>query len=284
MSVAEPSAFTNPFRPLLFQVDYLEIAYAQDLMSELDEADYESIRQFDILLKEEPAGFIFEPLVQGANGMRFYKRALLAELIKKAKEAGVLCIADEVMTGFGRLGTLFASEFMSEKPDIICLSKGLTGGVMPMGITACNARVYEPYNTSDLLKTFFHGHSFTGNPLSCVVALASLKLTLGVECLNNQIRIHELHKRIRQEWASKKWPVSIRQAGVILALELHTGSETSYIHEARHFLYHKFIEKGVLLRPLGNVIYLLPPYVITNEELSTCYTVIEEVLDELFVI
>jgi adenosylmethionine---8-amino-7-oxononanoate aminotransferase len=282
MSVAEPSAFTDAFRPMLFQVDYLEIPYCQNIYDALTEDDYRAIAQFEALLLKEPAGFIFEPLVQGANGMRFYKLALLNQLLLKAKEAGVICIADEVMTGFGRLDTLFACELLNEKADIICLSKGLTGGVMAMGLTACNTTIYEPFHTSDLLKTFFHGHSFTGNPLACLVALTSLKLLLEKVCYDNRSRIANKHQDIIFQWQSKTWPVSIRQQGVILALELHTGSETSYVHEARHFLYQRFIELGVLLRPLGNVIYLLPAYVISDEELNTCYTAIEQVLDELF--
>jgi adenosylmethionine-8-amino-7-oxononanoate aminotransferase len=191
MSVAEPSAFTTPFRDMLFEVHYLEIPYCQDISEALSELDFAAIDLFEKLLLHNPAGFIFEPLVQGANGMRFYKRALLSELVSRAKAAGVICIADEVMTGFARLGPLFATEYIDTKPDIICLSKGLTGGVMAMGVTACNEQIYAPFHTSDLLKTFFHGHSFTGNPLTCAVALASLELTMSVECCNNQIRINE---------------------------------------------------------------------------------------------
>lgn len=284
MSAAEPSPFTAPFSDKLFEVKYLNITSTQDILSPLDAEDEAAVAQFQTLINAEvpPAAFIYEPLIQGASGMRFYKKALLDALLSMAKKNGVICIADEVMTGFCRTGKLFASEWLTSQPDIICLSKGLTGGVMPLGVTLCTGEIYAPYHTSELLKTFFHGHSFTANPLACRVAIKSLELLLHQDTCDNLDRLTARYQNLQNRLARFSQNISFRQFGAIVAIEVHTGHETSYIHEARHYLYQSFLDKGVLLRPLGNVIYLLPPYTITDEQLEVCFQAIEEVLSSLF--
>lgn len=269
MSVGDRSPFSAPFSPYLFDVEFIPFPPTQSL-----------IHSFTTQAESgDVAAFIYEPLVQGASGMRMYPPEVLNELLSIAKANKILCIADEVMTGFGRTGKLFASAYLEEQPDIMCLSKGLTGGTMALGVTTCSEAVINAYRSDDLMKTFFHGHSFTANPIACAAANASLDLLLTDECTQNITRINSQHlafkKRIEKHPAVRE----VRVLGVILAIEINTDKETSYFNEARNSLYHFMLEKNILLRPLGNVIYILPPYVITNEELGIIYDAIGGLLD-----
>lgn len=272
MSVGDRGPFTAPFDPYLFQVEFIDFP---------DEEGEEKVwNQFKILIDGgDVASFIFEPLVQGASGMRFYSAQLLDKMIAYAQQQDVICIADEVMTGFGRLGTLFAADQLQFKPDIICLSKGLTGGVLPMGVTSCTDKIQQAYRTNDLMKTFFHGHSFTGNPMICASANASLDLLLTEECESNRKRINERHRAFQQQIEGHSMVRNPRVLGTILAFDINTEKDTSYFNEARHHLYPYFISKGLLLRPLGNVIYLIPPYVISDSDLDYVYATIMEFLN-----
>lgn len=272
MSVGDRGPFTAPFDPYLFQVEFIDFP---------DEEGEEKVwNQFKTLIdRGDVASFIFEPLVQGASGMRFYSAQLLDKMIAYAQQQDVICIADEVMTGFGRLGTLFAADQLQFKPDIICLSKGLTGGVLPMGVTSCTDKIQQAYRTNDLMKTFFHGHSFTGNPMICASANASLDLLLTEECESNRKRINERHRAFQQQIEGHSMVRNSRVLGTILAFDINTEKDTSYFNEARHHLYPYFISKGLLLRPLGNVIYLIPPYVISDSDLDYVYATIKEFLN-----
>ncbi|GAB4333356.1 MAG: adenosylmethionine--8-amino-7-oxononanoate transaminase [Flammeovirgaceae bacterium] len=272
MSAGERSPFVAAFLPLLFEVEFLPLP---------DENNFELVKNqfYQLLENNQVAAFIFEPIVQGAAGMRMYEAKFLDHLIKIAQDNNVLCIADEVMTGFGRTGTLFASYQLRNQPDIFCLSKGLTGGMMAMGITSCSSKVYEAFYVDDFYKTFFHGHSFTANPLACAVANASLDLLLKKECQEKIQWIGEQHDSIKNEAIHWKRALNVRSKGTIFALELNTTQQTSYFNEARSYLYPIFIEKGVLLRPLGNTIYVLPPYCIDSEELNFVYSAIREVME-----
>src|SRR6478735_9242198 len=183
MSVSDRSIFTLAFHDLLFEVIFI------------DTPDADSIEELKNIIRQnssEIAAFIYEPLVQGAGGMKMYDAGLMNELLVTIKKAGIICIADEVMTGFGRTGKLFASEYLDEKPDIICLSKGLTGGTMALGVTACNEKIYKAYVSDDEMKTFFHGHSFTANPLACAAALASLDLLQKEETMKAIVTTGEM--------------------------------------------------------------------------------------------
>ena len=264
MSVSGRSAFTSPFNPFLFDVLYLptpvvgqEEACLNQLKTYLENAD-------------EIATLIVEPLIQGAGGMLMYEPAILDKLFDLAKQSNVLCIADEVMTGFGRTGKYFASDYLENKPDLICLSKGLTGGTMALGVTACTQAIYDAFLSDDKFKTFFHGHSFTANPLACTAALASLDLLQKPETWQNIKRIEAQHQAFIQS-LDDAFPHIVRQRGTILAIELITENQTSYFNNVRDIAYHYFLEKGILMRPLGNVIYILPPYCMAEEDLEMIY-------------
>jgi len=271
MSVGERSVFTEPFFPYLFEVEFIPFPDGTN--------DQEVLKAFDkIASTGEVASFIYEPLVQGAAGMRMYSASLLDKLLKQARKHGILCIADEVMTGFGRTGNLFACDLLEEKPDMICLSKGITGGALPLGATACNTRIMEPFRTPDLRQAFLHGHSYTANPMACAAANTSLDLLLEDDCRERIRMISNVHKAFVDRHRRHPRLRDIRSMGTILALEFHTDNDSSYISEMRNELYPFFLERNILLRPLGNLIYVLPPYVIREDELQMVYRAIEDYL------
>lgn len=274
MSVGGRSTFSQPFEPLLFQVIHLPIP-TQDNFDTL-------MLQFKQLLSEgNVAAFIFEPLVQGAAGMQMYKAEHLDKLIEMAQLNEVVCIADEVMTGFGRTGKLFATDYCRHKPDIICLSKGITGGFMPLGVTVCSEIIYETFISDDVSKTFFHGHSYTANPLACAAANASFDLLLQDNCQQNIHNIGLSHAQFAEKLKDNAFIKNVRQTGTILAIEFKTPENSSYFNPIKEKAYNFYLDNGVLLRPLGNVIYILPPYSITKEELNVVYSVILKSIDFL---
>ncbi|MGZ4038121.1 MAG: aminotransferase class III-fold pyridoxal phosphate-dependent enzyme, partial [Bacteroidia bacterium] len=219
-------------------------------------------------------------LVQGAAGMLMYKAEHLDELIGVCKENNVITIADEVMTGFGRTGTFFASDALKHQPDIICLSKGLTGGYMPLGVTSCAGFIYDRFISDDRSKTFFHGHSYTANPTACSAALASLDLMEREETLHSIGRIHSQHKKFASELQGHNKIRSLRLKGTILAIELNTEEETHYLNGVAEDISAFFLDKNILLRPLGNVFYILPPYCISDQDLFYIYKVITDYLNK----
>ncbi len=272
MSVSDRSVFTMAFHDLLFEVIFIDTPTSENI-SELKKTVLQHTA--------ETAAFIYEPLVQGAGGIKMYEAALLNELLNTIKSEGILCIADEVMTGFGRTGKLFASEYMQEKPDIICLSKGLTGGTMALGVTACTNRIYEAYVNDDQYKTFFHGHSFTANPLACTAALASLDLLQKDSCSEQIQWISAENKKFLEKLRAGKWNIkNLRTLGTILAFELATGKD-EYLNTVSAVFTKKALHSGVYLRPLGNTVYLMPPYCVTKNELEKIYRCIEEVMELL---
>lgn len=273
MSIAERNLFTAPFNNHLFETDFL------DFPSLIDEETL--FQNFDNLLKgDDVAVFIFEPLVQGASGMRMYDAATLDKLIAIARKRNVLCIADEVFTGFGRTGKYFAVDHLKNKPDIIALSKGLTGGTVPLGVTSCSAKILEAFETSDFSKTFFHGHSFTANPVTCAAANASFDLLTAEQCQQQIAVITKLHETFVRKVGSHPHVKEARSLGTILAIELVSEGASGYTNELRKKIYPWFMNHDILLRPLGNTIYVLPPYVISKEELEYIYDKIELFLSE----
>jgi adenosylmethionine-8-amino-7-oxononanoate aminotransferase len=176
---------------------------------------------------------------------------------------------------------LFASGHCATQPDILCLSKGVTGGALPLGVTSCTEKVIAAYRANDLMKTFFHGHSFTANPLACAAANASLDLLLTAECEANRYRIAGRHAAFAERIVAHPAVLAVRRLGVVLALEVRTSAATSYFNEVRNSLYDYFLDRNLLIRPLGNVIYLLPPYVINDAELDRVYAEIETLLDQM---
>ncbi len=264
MSVSDRSVFTLAFHDKLFEVLFIDTPSENNITSlkELINKEGENI-----------AAFIYEPLVQGAGGIKMYEAVWMNELLKSIKQHDIICIADEVMTGFGRTGHLFASEYMEERPDIICLSKGLTGGTMALGVTACTDRIYEAYLSDDKLKTFFHGHSFTANPLACTAALASLDLLLEEECFEKIEWLTEQNKEFANQLESdflSEVIKNIRTLGTLLAFEIVEGKD-EYLNNISSTITEKALNEGVYIRPLGNTVYIMPPYCITKEELEKVY-------------
>jgi adenosylmethionine-8-amino-7-oxononanoate aminotransferase len=274
MSAGGRGIFSTPFENHLFQVEYIDVP----IIGKEDE----SLRQLNKIIKHhDVAGFIFEPLLQGAAGMIMYSPQILSEMIHLCNENNILTIADEVSTGFGRTGKYFAADHLSHKPDIICMSKGITGGVMALGATSATAQVYNAFLSDDKSKMFLHGHSYTGNPLACVVAKASLDLLQEDDTWTAIKRISTQHHQFVSNVMNHPYVEDARALGVVLAVSVKSGSEESYFNYLRDRLYNFFIHRKILLRPLGNVIYIMPPYCITDEELNMVYTAISDLLDEL---
>nr|WP_294991838.1 adenosylmethionine--8-amino-7-oxononanoate transaminase [uncultured Sediminibacterium sp.] len=272
MSVSDRSVFTLAFHDLLFDVIFIDTPTTENITALKATIDAHAA---------QTAAFIYEPLVQGAGGMNMYEPALLDQLLGKAKEHNIVCIADEVMTGFGRTGKLFASEYMENKPDIICLSKGLTGGTMALGVTACTDEIYQAYVNDDALKTFFHGHSFTANPLACTAAIASLDLLETADCYTQIDWISAQQLQLADIIQKGDFPVKdIRTLGTILAFEITQGKK-EYLNEISSTITQKAMQSGIYIRPLGNTVYLMPPYCITSDEMSKVQQCIVEILNAI---
>jgi adenosylmethionine-8-amino-7-oxononanoate aminotransferase len=225
------------------------------------------------------AGFIFEPLVQGAAGMVMYEPEALDELIKICQENGVLTVADEVMTGFGKTGKTFACDYLQTQPDMMCLSKALTGGTIPLAITTFTQDLFDAFYSDDINKALFHGHTFTANPTGCAAALASLELLQTDEMQTNIERVNQSHLEFQKHIEKHPKVATTRVLGVIFALEIKTENQASYYGTLRNKLYDFFIENGIILRPVGNIVYVLPPYIITDSQLQKIYDVIENALE-----
>ncbi|HRH60175.1 MAG TPA: adenosylmethionine--8-amino-7-oxononanoate transaminase [Chitinophagaceae bacterium] len=266
MSVSDRSVFTLAFHDLLFEVIFIDLPAAENI------SDNKSLIAAHA---NEIAAFIYEPLVQGAGGMNMYEPEWLNEIICMAHQNEIICIADEVMTGFGRTGKFFASEYMHHQPDIICLSKGLTGGTMALGVTACSQKIYEEFVDDDVLKTFFHGHSFTANPLACTAALASLDLLEQTSTIEKIEWITEQNLLMAERLKNikgKRQIKNIRTLGTILAYEIAEGND-EYLNSISADITTACLQKGVYIRPLGNTVYIMPPYCITKDELAKVYEV-----------
>jgi adenosylmethionine---8-amino-7-oxononanoate aminotransferase len=240
-------------------------------------ASYSALKE--IIKNNNCAGFIFEPLVQGAAGMVMYEPETLDVLIQICQENKVLTIADEVMTGFGKTGKTFACDYLSEKPDMMCLSKALTGGTIPMAITTFTQDLFDAFYDEDINKALFHGHTFTANPTGCAAALASLSLLSTDEMKDNIVRVNTRHLEFQKHIEKHPKVTTTRVLGVIFALEIVTESSASYYGTLRNKLYDFFIENGVILRPVGNIVYILPPYIITDQQLQKVYEVVEKALE-----
>lgn len=225
------------------------------------------------------AAFIFEPLVQGAAGMVIYEPAVLDKMIAICKQNNVFSIADEVMTGFGKTGKNFAVDYLTEQPDMICLSKALTGGTIPMAVTSFSQAIFDGFLSDDVNKALFHGHTFTGNPTGCAAALAAIGLLETDEMQANIRRITEQHQAFQSRMRVHPKVENTRTLGIIFALTVKTDKPADYYGNLRNQLYNFFIEQGVILRPVGNTIYIVPPYIISNEDLEIIYQTIEKALE-----
>jgi len=277
MSVSERGVFTLAFYDYLFEVIFIDTPTQENI---------DGIKKFLELNGDEIACFIYEPLLQAAGGMHIYDPSLLDDLLVTIKSKNIICIADEVMTGFGRTGKLFAGEYMQAGPDIICLSKGLTGGTMAMGVTASSQNIFDAFLSDDKSKSFFHGHSFTANPIACSAALASLDLFEKKECLQQINRIVEYNKNFMNRLAgkyslsdSKGYTIkNLRQLGTVVAFEI-IGGEDGYLNTISASVTENAMQKGIYLRPLGNTVYIMPPYCITEDELNRVYDFLLELIE-----
>ncbi len=274
MAVGDRNPFSAPFEELMFDVQFIPFPNGEN--------DQEVIKMFSEWVEQDDvAAFVFEPLLQGTAGMRTYSVDTLNQLMAKAKKHDVLCIADEVMTGFGRTGKYFSVQHLNVEPDIMALSKGITGGFLPLGVTVASDKIYEAFLAEDKMKTFFHGHSYTGNPICCAAAVASVDLLCSDEMQSNIARIQQRNQSFLDGLKAHPAIAKINSIGTIFSLEIKQTQETSYFNSIRDFMYEEAMSQGVLLRPLGNVIYIIPPYVISDEELNLVYDVILGILDKV---
>ena len=271
MSASGRGLFTEPFDDKLFNVAFIPVPTRERAAESLAALQ-------KILANGNVAALIVEPLVQGAAGMQMHDADALSQLFAAAKAAGAYVIADEVMTGFGRTGTLFACDQLSVAPDMICLSKGLTGGTLPMAVTLCTNAVYDAFYSDDVRHALYHGHSYTANPIACAAALASLDLLLTDECAQARAMIADAHHAFADEMTTHAKIENVRTCGTILAMTIRTSSGSHYLSQERDRIYHYFLNRGVLLRPIGNVLYLIPPYCISAAQLQQIYAHIRDFL------
>jgi adenosylmethionine---8-amino-7-oxononanoate aminotransferase len=274
MAVSGIGLFTEAFQESLIHVVRIPVPVA-------GKEQQTKIALQNAIKNNKVAAFIFEPLVLGAAGMVMYEAAILEELIAICKENQIFTIADEVMTGFGKTGKNFACNYLQYPPDMMCLSKALTAGTLPFAITTFTQTIFEGFLSEDKNKAFFHGHSFTANPTSCAAAIASIDLLATTQMQQNIERIHFSHQ-VFKDYISKNNKVeNVRVCGVIFALEIKVTTKQDYYSNFRDKLYQFFIHNGIILRPVGNTIYILPPYIISNENLQLVYQTIEEAINTI---
>jgi adenosylmethionine-8-amino-7-oxononanoate aminotransferase len=274
MSIGQRGYFNEPFEHFFFETDFLPFPTREMEAKCLEQAA-------EWLQTGEFAAVILEPLIQGSAGMRMYRPEFLQALTELAQAHGVLAIYDEVMTGWGRTGTLFAMDQQEAKPDIVCLSKGLTGGILPLGLTVATQAVYNAFLAPETSKALLHGHSYTGNPLICAVACANLDLVARPAFQANIQRISASHAAFLAKMRGNSALSDIRQLGTIIALEIKVDSGSNYFSDLRDKAYDFFLDQGLLVRPLGNIIFLNPPYCMTNAELEKAYVAMEIFITQL---
>ncbi len=285
MSVSDDSPFTAPFRTMRYAVHRVHSAYCYRCPVGLkrESCHIECVQQLESLLAERGeriAAVIVEPLLQGAGGMIVHPVEFLRIIRALCTKHDVLLIADEVLTGFGRTGKMFACDLAGVVPDLMCLSKGITGGFLPLGVTLCTDRVESAFRSENRMHTFYHGHSYTGNALACAAANASLQIFEDEPVFDRIATIARIHSERLAPLRELHQVGEARQIGTIGAIELR-AEDAGYLSSMRPKLHRFFLDKGVLLRPLGNVVYVLPPYVISPEDLHRVYDVIQEAIQTL---
>ena len=268
MALGERGEFSEIYKDFLFDVTHLPFP----------EGTLEALERELTADPEGFAAFVFEPMVLGAGGMLMYSADLLKSLCDLCQKHGILLIADEVMTGWGRTGTMFACEQAKIEPDILCMSKGITGGFLPLAATLCVPKIYDAFYAPDRRKTFFHSSSYTANPLACAAAEANLEIWEKEPVMERIKLIAEEHKKHLTSFAERDDVMGVRQAGTIAAMDIVTN-DSGYFSDLGSVLYKFFLERDILLRPLGNTIYILPPYCITEDDLKNIYNTIHESLD-----
>jgi adenosylmethionine-8-amino-7-oxononanoate aminotransferase len=295
MSASEDSLFTRPFRSMLFDVVRAHSPYCYrcplgltratchvECLGEAAPASPDTVGAVLAERGDTVAAVVVEPMLQGAGGMIVWPPEYLAGLRRLCDRHGVLLVADEVLTGFGRTGRMFACEHGGVTPDIICLSKAITGGYLPLGATVVTEAVYDAFLSEDRTRTFFHGHSFTANPLACAVAVESLKLFRDTDALGRVAALERWMGDGLEPLRALPIVGDIRVIGGVGIVELvsdrATKSAAGYLDQIGPRLTRAFLDRGLLLRPLGNVLYLMPPYVITEGETAWAIAQIRDVL------
>ncbi|HTU33246.1 MAG TPA: adenosylmethionine--8-amino-7-oxononanoate transaminase [Candidatus Acidoferrum sp.] len=283
MSVGDDSDFTDHFHSMRFPVHRVHAAYCYRCPVGKMRAtcEIDCVEQLRDLLERESktiAAVIIEPLLQGAGGMIVHPVEFLQRVRRLCSEHDVLLIADEVLTGFGRCGKMFACELAGVEPDMMCLSKGITGGALPMGATACTSAIHDAFVSTDAGRTFFHGHSYTGNPIACAAAVASLEVFETEPVSEGIAGIARIHAERLAQIKSHPAVGEVRSIGTVAAVELK-AEDAGYMSHVKPKLYEFFLDAGILLRPLGNVVYVLPPYVISPDDLNFIHDKIAESLN-----
>jgi adenosylmethionine---8-amino-7-oxononanoate aminotransferase len=286
MSVSDDSPFSAQFQTMRFPVLRAHSAYCARCPVGLARATchIECLNKLERMLSEqagEIAAVIVEPLLQGAGGMIVHPEEFLAGVRKLTAHHDVLLIADEVLTGFGRTGRMFACERAGVVPDLLCAAKGLTGGFLPLAATFATDRIHDAFTGGDASRTFFHGHSYTANPIACAAANASLQVFEAEPVFERIAAIEKVHAARLSAFAAHPHVADVRRIGSVAAIELAVP-DAGYLSSLRPRLYAYYLSRGVLLRPLGNVVYILPPYVIRPDELNFVYDVIHDSLAVAF--
>ncbi|MES2988734.1 MAG: adenosylmethionine--8-amino-7-oxononanoate transaminase [Pseudomonadota bacterium] len=272
MSIGARGVFNQAYAPLLFDVGTVPFPEAGHEQATLDALDAQC--------RQSPAAFIVEPLVLGVGGMRMYSPGVLAEMHAICRRHDVLFIADEVMTAWGRTGTLLACEQAAIVPDILCLSKGLTGGSLPLAVTLATPAIFDAHRSKDRARMFFHSSSYTANPIACAAANANLAIWRDEPVLD---RIADLSRRQQhhlERVAEHPAIRNCRQLGTITALELGSD-EGRYLSDLGPNLLRFFRERDLLLRPLGNTVYVMPPYCIDDTDLTAIYAAILDAAEDI---
>ncbi|OQX07131.1 MAG: adenosylmethionine--8-amino-7-oxononanoate transaminase [Thiothrix lacustris] len=281
MSAGKGCGFFDTYGSLLFEVGLLPFPATWDGDAAVAAKEQAALTQLDTYLADHGdtlAAVIMEPLVQGSAGMRMCRPEFLQALATRLRKAGILLIFDEVMTGFGRTGAMFASLKARVTPDIICLSKGLTAGFLPMSVTVASEAIYAAFLGETFDRALVHGHSFTANPLGCAAALASLQVFADEQTLATLPQIERWQRQGLATLAGHPLVQRVRVTGTIAAFDV-VAADAGYTSAIGAQLKTFFHERGLLLRPLGNVVYVLPPYCVTEAELKQAYGVILEGLN-----
>ena len=273
MSVGERGVFNAPYDPLLFDVERIPFPGVGRELATFDALNAACKRN-------DVAALIVEPLILGAGGMLIYPPNVLAQMKRICEAHDVLFIADEVMTGWGRTGTLFACEQAGIAPDIACYSKGLTGGSVPLAVTLCRAEIFDAHYSTDRSKTFFHSSSYTANPIACAAALANLEIWQREPVMDRINLLAALHEERLERFRGDKRFTDVRQIGTIAALDI-VAKDAGYLADIGPRLYRGFLARGLLIRPLGNTIYLMPPYCSTAGDLDKAYDAIDELAGDV---
>ena len=279
MAVGARSLFSAPFEPLLFEVARAPWPATWWGDGEVERREAEALSRLEQLLETPTAAVILEPLVQGAGGMAMVRPEFLQQVQERVRASGALLIADEVLMGFGRSGELFACRRAGLKPDLMALSKGLTGGFLPMGVTMATEALYGGFIGTEPGRTLFHGHSFTANPLGCAAALASLDLLEADP--GRHSGMENRHRPHLKALAGHHMVRRPRLLGGIAAFELASSEGGGYLDPSGRQLKRDLLSSGVFLRPLGDVVYLLPPLCISDEQLAHCYRALHSALDQI---